>query len=83
MSPARTSHPKGSLHISSTGKLSRLSTTVTNADETSPPSSPLTATSSPLSEPPDESDLLDANGKRREGSRSHKANGGSQDRGTR
>lgn len=31
----------------------------THTDDTSPPSSPLTATSSPLSEPPDESDLQD------------------------
>jgi [histone H3]-trimethyl-L-lysine4 demethylase len=56
---------------------------VTNADDTSPPSSPLTATSSPLSEPPDESDLLDANGKRREGSRFQRVNGGSQEQGAR
>jgi [histone H3]-trimethyl-L-lysine4 demethylase len=76
MSPSCGSQPKGNLHIPSASKLSRLSATVTNADDTSPPSSPLTATSSPLSEPPDESDHPDANGKRREGSR-HKVNGAS------
>lgn len=63
MSPmARDSQPKPQLNIQSAGPLSRLSATVTNADDSSPPSSPLTATSSPLSEPPDETDYRDTNG---------------------
>ncbi|KAG5639694.1 hypothetical protein H0H81_005877 [Sphagnurus paluster] len=49
-------------NIQSAGKLSRLSATATTTGETSPPSSPLTATSSPLSEPPDESESRDADG---------------------
>ena len=39
----------------------------TAADDDSPPSSPLTATSSPLSEPPEESELREANGVKAEG----------------
>jgi len=49
--------------MQATGKSSRLSTTVTSNEDTSPPASPLTATSSPLSEPPDESESKDPNGK--------------------
>ncbi|TFK43830.1 jumonji superfamily protein [Crucibulum laeve] len=65
MSPiiARDAHLKTHSSIHSVGKLSRLSTSVTTPGGTSPPGSPLTATSSPLSEPPDESDSKDANGK--------------------
>ncbi|KAF9478416.1 jumonji superfamily protein [Pholiota conissans] len=44
-------------------KPSRLSTTVTSTEDNSPPASPLTNTSSPLSEPPDESESKDVNGK--------------------
>lgn len=50
------------MNIQSAGKLSRLSATVTTAGDTSTPSSPLTATSSPLSEPPDESEYKAVNG---------------------
>ena len=41
----------------------------TAADDDSPPPSPLTVTSSPLSEPPDESDLKESNGVKAEGTR--------------
>ncbi|KAK2465991.1 hypothetical protein APHAL10511_001632 [Amanita phalloides] len=43
-------------------KNSRLSTTVIAADASSPPSSPLTASSSPLSEPPDDNEAKEVNG---------------------
>ncbi|KAH9482356.1 Lysine-specific demethylase lid [Psilocybe cubensis] len=42
-----------------------MSTNVASTEDTSPPQSPLTATSSPLSEPPDDSECKDANGKTR------------------
>ncbi|PPR02653.1 hypothetical protein CVT24_002136 [Panaeolus cyanescens] len=45
------------------GSSSRLSTAVASTNGTSPPASPLTTTSSPLSEPPDEGDQKDVNGK--------------------
>ncbi|KAF5388435.1 hypothetical protein D9615_000674 [Tricholomella constricta] len=60
---------KTHVNIQSAGKLSRLSATATTKGEPSPPSSPLTATSSPLSEPPDESESRDADGSNRSGSR--------------
>ncbi|KAG6850616.1 hypothetical protein H0H93_010808 [Arthromyces matolae] len=43
-------------------KPSRLSSTTVKADESSPPSSPLTDTSSPLSEAPDDKEARDADG---------------------
>ncbi|KAG6845439.1 hypothetical protein H0H87_009347 [Tephrocybe sp. NHM501043] len=49
---------------SSPKKPSRLSSAPINADESSPPSSPLTDTSSPLSEAPDEKETRDADGNR-------------------
>ncbi|KAF9006679.1 jumonji superfamily protein [Cyathus striatus] len=58
----RDSHLKTHVNTQSIGKLSRLSTSVTPGD-TSPPCSPLTATSSPLSEPPEESESREVNGK--------------------
>ncbi|KAF8165656.1 jumonji superfamily protein [Crassisporium funariophilum] len=65
MSPiiARDAHLKTHTNMQTSGKLSRLSTTVTSMEDISPPASPLTTTSSPLSEPPDESDPKDPNGK--------------------
>ncbi|KDQ64458.1 hypothetical protein JAAARDRAFT_201792 [Jaapia argillacea MUCL 33604] len=39
------------------GRLSRLNLPATTRDDTTPPSSPLTATSSPLSEPPDDGEI--------------------------
>lgn len=45
------------------GASSRLSTAVASTNGTSPPASPLTSTSSPLSEPPDEGDHKDTNAK--------------------
>ncbi|KDR84060.1 hypothetical protein GALMADRAFT_219890 [Galerina marginata CBS 339.88] len=60
LSPARDAHLKTHTNMQ---KPSRLSTTVTSIEDASPPASPLTATSSPLSEPPDESESKDANGK--------------------
>ena len=65
MSPmlARDAHLKTHTNMQTSSKLSRLSTTVTSADNTSPPGSPLTTTSSPLSEPPDESESKDVGGK--------------------
>ncbi|KAF8914272.1 jumonji superfamily protein [Gymnopilus junonius] len=60
MSPARDAHLKTHINIQ---KPSRLSTSVTASGDTSPPASPLTTTSSPLSEPPDESESKDATGK--------------------
>lgn len=44
-------------------KPSRLSNAVTSTEDNSPPASPLTNTSSPLSEPPDESESKDGMGK--------------------
>jgi [histone H3]-trimethyl-L-lysine4 demethylase len=65
MSPmlARDAHLKTHTNMQTSSKLSRLSTTITSADNTSPPGSPLTTTSSPLSEPPDESESKDVGGK--------------------
>ncbi|KAG5648789.1 hypothetical protein DXG03_000138 [Asterophora parasitica] len=60
---------KTHVNIQSAGKLSRLSATATTTGNPSPPSSPLTATSSPLSEPPDEGESRDADGNRSESSR--------------
>src|SRR3984885_4766107 len=48
MSPSRAPQPKTQSHMQSAGKPSRLSSTVTNGQEMSPPSSPLSTTSSPL-----------------------------------
>ncbi|KAG6910147.1 hypothetical protein DXG01_012906 [Tephrocybe rancida] len=45
-------------------KPSRLSSTLINADDTSPPSSPLTDTSGPLSEAPEDRETRDADGNR-------------------
>ena len=61
MSPmlARDAHLKTHTNMQTSGRLSRLSTTITSTDNTSPPGSPLTTTSSPLSEPPDESECKD------------------------
>jgi len=47
----------------SEGKTSRLSTTAPSTQEASPRGSPLTARSSPLSEPPDDAESKDRNGK--------------------
>lgn len=57
----------------------------TLADEDSPPSSPLTATSSPLSEPPEESEVKEANGVKVEGAKARRrsARHASQDQATR
>ena len=65
MSPmlARDAHLKTHTNMQTSGRPSRLSTTVTSADNTSPPGSPLTTTSSPLSEPPDESECKEVGGR--------------------
>ncbi|KAF8638539.1 hypothetical protein AX17_002082 [Amanita inopinata Kibby_2008] len=68
-SPAVSPTIKGPFAI----KPSRLSTTITVADAPSPPSSPLTATSSPLSEPPDDSESRDANGVKPSNSRTRRS----------
>ncbi|KAF8622184.1 hypothetical protein AX15_007296 [Amanita polypyramis BW_CC] len=57
-SPALSSTIKGGF----TAMNSRLSATVLAADASSPPSSPLSASSSPLSEPPDDNDPKEING---------------------
>ena len=69
---ARDAHLKTHTNMQTSTKLSRLSTTVASADNTSPPGSPLTTTSSPLSEPPDESESKDVGG-RSSGSRSRRS----------
>ena len=56
-------------NIQSTSGIGRLSTPVSNVDDESPPSSPLSSTSSPLSEPPDEADARETNGVKSESSR--------------
>jgi histone demethylase JARID1 len=58
---------------SSPGKLSRMDSTATIADDTSPPPSPLTATSSPLSEPPDEAEYRGISGNRSTSSKPRKS----------
>ncbi len=64
MSPSKPHDPtlKTHMNIQSAGKSVRSSI---GAGDDSPPSSPLTATSSPLSEPPDESDKNDSTRPRR------------------
>ncbi|RDB19939.1 Lysine-specific demethylase lid [Hypsizygus marmoreus] len=70
MSPtARDPQLKTHINIQSAGNMSRLGSTVTTADDTSPPSSPLTATSSPLSEPPDDGECKEGDGSRSSSSR--------------
>lgn len=71
LSPMATRDPqlKTHMNIQSGAKLSRLSSAALT-DDTTPPSSPLTATSSPLSEPPDEGDNRGING---EGSRTRRS----------
>lgn len=71
MSPmlARDAHLKTHTNIQTSARLSRLSTIVTSAENASPPGSPLTTTSSPLSEPPDESECKDVTSGRSNGSR--------------
>lgn len=63
-SPNKSNDPQLKTHINiqSAGKLNRLSAATATADEDSPPSSPLTVTSSPLSEPPDEGDVREVHG---------------------
>src|SRR5882757_541379 len=65
MSPmlARDAHLKTHTNMQTSSRLSRLSSTVPSADNTSPPGSPLTTTSSPLSEPPDDSECKDIGGR--------------------
>ena len=60
---------KSHTNIQSTSGIGRLSTPVSNVDDDSPPSSPLSSTSSPLSEPPDEADAKETNGVKSESSR--------------
>ncbi|KZT24551.1 hypothetical protein NEOLEDRAFT_1134959 [Neolentinus lepideus HHB14362 ss-1] len=71
LSPITSRDPqlKTHMNIQTGSKLSRLSTSAMT-DDTTPPSSPLTATSSPLSEPPDESDNRGVNG---DGSRTRRS----------
>lgn len=65
MSPAaRDPHLKTHTNIQFPGKSFRSGATTATTDDASPPSSPLTATSSPLSEPPDESEYKDPEGGR-------------------
>ena len=52
-----------------TSGLGRASTPDSAGEDDSPPSSPLSSTSSPLSEPPDEADLKEMNGVKSESSR--------------
>ena len=70
MSPNKPRDPQLKTHVNiqSAGSVGRLSTPGSAMDEESPPSSPLTATSSPLSEPPDEGDFKE-NGVKSESSR--------------
>lgn len=82
MSPifARDAHLRTHTNIQSPSRLSRPSAIVKLKDEdTSPPGSPLTATSSPLSEPPDESDFRDANGNKDPGRSRRNTRMGSQE----
>lgn len=71
LSPSKQRDPnlKTHVHIQSSNGLGRLSTPASINDDDSPPSSPLTSTSSPLSEPPDEADLKEANGVKSESTR--------------
>ncbi|KAI9064868.1 hypothetical protein FKP32DRAFT_1591090 [Trametes sanguinea] len=72
LSPNKPRDPQLKTHINiqSAGSVGRLSTPNSMmGDDESPPSSPLTATSSPLSEPPDEGDYKDTNGVKAESSR--------------
>ncbi|KAH9855011.1 PLU-1-like protein-domain-containing protein [Lenzites betulinus] len=86
LSPAKTRDPQLKTHVNiqSAGSAGRLSTPTSAMDEDSPPSSPLTATSSPLSEPPDEGETKDSNGVKAESSRPRRSTRNiSQDKGTR
>ncbi|KAI0677218.1 PLU-1-like protein-domain-containing protein [Trametes maxima] len=71
LSPNKPRDPQLKTHVNiqSAGSSGRLSTPGSAMDDESPPSSPLTATSSPLSEPPDEGESKDANGVKSESSR--------------
>lgn len=71
LSPSKPRDPglKTHTNIQTSTTLPQLSTAESAADDDSPPSSPLTATSSPLSEPPDESDMKEANGAKSDASR--------------
>ncbi|KAI0775906.1 PLU-1-like protein-domain-containing protein [Trametes elegans] len=71
LSPNKPRDPQLKTHVNiqSASSSGRLSTPNSMMDDESPPSSPLTATSSPLSEPPDEGDVKDANGLKSEMSR--------------
>ncbi|KAH9942560.1 hypothetical protein B0H21DRAFT_824117 [Amylocystis lapponica] len=71
MSPIKPRDPQLKTHINiqSAGTSSRLSNSADPTGEESPPSSPLTVTSSPLSEPPDEGDYRESNGVKVETSR--------------
>ena len=82
MVPAvRDPHLKTHTNIQSAGKIPRSGSGVTGVDDKSPPSSPLTATSSPLSEPPDDGEYKNGDGGRSAGSRARRnARTGSQDR---
>ncbi|KAI0355366.1 hypothetical protein OH77DRAFT_1479882 [Trametes cingulata] len=86
LSPNKPRDPQLKTHtnIQSAGSVGRHSTPGSTMDDDSPPSSPLTATSSPLSEPPDEGELKDANGVKSESSRPRRsARHTSQDNGAR
>ncbi|RPD66829.1 hypothetical protein L226DRAFT_529234 [Lentinus tigrinus ALCF2SS1-7] len=65
----RDANLKTHTNIQSISGIGRLSTPVSNVDDDSPPSSPLSSTSSPLSEPPDEADAKETNGVKVESSR--------------
>jgi len=84
MVPAvRDPHLKTHTNIQSASKIPRSSSGVTGVDDTSPPSSPLTTTSSPLSEPPDDGEYKGADGARLTSSKARRnARMGSQDRQT-
>lgn len=86
LSPNKARDPQLKTHVNiqGAGSIPRPSTPDSAAGDESPPSSPLTATSSPLSEPPDEGDHKDANGVKSESSRPRRsARHVSQEHGTR
>ncbi|CCM06448.1 uncharacterized protein FIBRA_08712 [Fibroporia radiculosa] len=64
MSPNKPRDPQLRTHVNIQSASKSRSDSSAKADDDSPPSSPLTATSSPLSEPPDESEAKDAAGGR-------------------
>ncbi|TBU33002.1 PLU-1-like protein-domain-containing protein [Dichomitus squalens] len=66
---ARDAALKTHTNIQTSSTLPQLSTSDSTVGDDSPPPSPLTATSSPLSEPPDENDLKETNGVKADASR--------------